>query len=154
MAQNKNIAAPSPYSIKDISFHTISSNFLIKQKNVLREWIAICIKKERFVLGEISINIVSDEFLLKMNKEHLKHDFYTDIITFDYTENKIVSGDLFISIDRVKENAKTEGKTIYNELCRVIIHGILHLCKYKDKKPEDARQMRRKEDKCLSLLAK
>jgi probable rRNA maturation factor len=152
MAQNKNIAAPLPYSIKDISFHTIDSTFLVKQKTALREWIALCIKKERFVLGEVSINIVSDAFLLKMNRKHLKHDFYTDIITFDYSENKTVSGDLFISIDRVKENAKIESKTIYNELCRVIIHGILHLCKYKDKKPEDARQMRLKEDKCLSLL--
>lgn len=154
MAQNKNLAATSPYSTKEISFHTIDSTFLVKQKTALREWIELCVKKERLQLGQISINIVSDAFLLKMNIEHLKHDFYTDIITFDYSEDKTVSGDLFISIDRVKENATAESKTIYNELCRVIIHGVLHLCKYKDKKPEDARQMRRKEDKCLSLLFK
>jgi rRNA maturation RNase YbeY len=141
-----------PYLTSEISFNTVDTSYTVKHKKNLRSWIKETISKEKKSLGEISFNFCSDEYLLSVNKEHLNHDYYTDIITFDFCENDIISGDIYISIDRVKENAKTENKTINNELHRVIIHGILHLCGYKDKKPADASVMREKEDFYLSLL--
>ncbi|AMS28224.1 rRNA maturation factor [Bacteroidetes bacterium UKL13-3] len=135
-----------------MSFNTVDTSYTVKHKKNLRSWIKETISKEKKSLGEISFNFCSDEYLLSVNKEHLNHDYYTDIITFDFCENDIISGDIYISIDRVKENAKTENRTINNELHRVIIHGILHLCGYKDKKPADASVMREKEDFYLSLL--
>ena len=142
-----------PYLTNEISFNTVDSSYTVKQKTSIRKWIELTVKKEKKTLGQISFNFCSDEYLLSINKEHLKHDYYTDIITFDFCEGKLVSGDIYISTDRVKENAKTEQKTISNELHRVVIHGVLHLCGYKDKKPADARHMREKEDFYLSLFA-
>jgi len=89
---------------------------------------------------------------LKMNQEHLKHDYFTDIITFDYCENDLISGDLFISIDRTNENAKTFGKTQINELNRVIAHGLLHLLGFKDKTVKDISEMRSMEEEALNML--
>lgn len=86
-----------------------------------------------------------------MNKEHLQHDYETDIITFDYSSENLVSGDLFISLDRVIDNAKTHQVKRQDELHRVMIHGVLHLAGYKDKNPEDQAEMRSQEDYCLSL---
>jgi probable rRNA maturation factor len=103
-------------------------------------------------LGDISLIFCSDEYLLKVNQDYLDHDYYTDIITFDYTEDDFVSGDLFISVDRVKENAETNQVEFLNELNRVIVHGVLHLCGYKDKSEEDEKQMRLKENQMLELL--
>lgn len=143
-----------PYLTNEISFNTVDTNYVVKQKNTLRNWINQTIKHEKRITGDLSFNFCSDDYLLSVNKEHLNHDYYTDIITFDFCEENIVSGDIYISIERVKENAKTERKTIQNELHRVIIHGVLHLCGYKDKKPADARIMREKEDFYLSLFGK
>lgn len=143
-----------PYLTSEISFNMVDSNYRVEQKNILRQWIQSAVKREKKTAGEISFNFCSDEYLLSVNKEHLKHDYYTDIITFDFCDGNTISGDIYISIDRVKENAKTEKKTISNELHRVIIHGVLHLCGYKDKKPAEALQMREKEDFYLSLLGK
>ncbi len=93
----------------------------------------------------------SDEYLLQINREHLKHDFYTDIITFDLSETgRQTIGEIYISIDRVREDAGYLGVTIKEELHRVIFHGALHLCGYKDKTPKHARQMRAAEDRCLA----
>lgn len=103
-------------------------------------------------LGDISLIFCSDEYLLKVNQDYLDHDYYTDIITFDYTEDDFVSGDLFISIDRVKENAETNKVDFINELNRVIVHGVLHLCGYKDKSEEEEALMRSKENQMLELL--
>ena len=88
---------------------------------------------------------VTDEYLLEMNRTHLDHDYYTDIITFDYTESNFISGDLFISYDRVLDNSKEFNVSSYNELCRVVFHGVLHLCGYKDKSSDDEKLMRAKE---------
>lgn len=110
------------------------------------------LSKEGFNLGEISVVFCSDDHLLDMNKQYLNHDFYTDIITFDYTDNKIISGDLFISFDRVKENATIYSVPINYELCRVIYHGILHLCGYNDKTEEEKITMRVKENEYLDLF--
>ena len=103
-------------------------------------------------MGDISLIFTSDEYLLKVNQDYLDHDYYTDIITFDYTEEGIISGDLFISIDRIIDNAKINSVTFVNELNRVIVHGVLHLCGYKDKSESEELLMREKENQMLSLL--
>ena len=100
---------------------------------------------EGFNEGDITVVFVTDEYLLDMNRTHLDHDYYTDIVTFDYTESHFISGDLFISYDRVLDNSKEFNVSSYNELCRVVFHGVLHLCGYKDKSSEDEKLMRAKE---------
>ena len=99
--------------------------------------------------GEINIIFCSDNYLLKLNKQYLSRNYYTDVITFDYSGENIISGDVFISLDRVKENAKKYSETFSHELYRVIIHGILHLLKYNDTNEEEKRLMRAKEDEYL-----
>ena len=119
----------------------------------LTNWISkVCIN-ENYNLGDISLIFCSDEYLLDMNRTHLDHDYYTDIITFDYTDNQIVSGDLFISIDRVRDNATDFNVSFEHELHRVIIHGVLHLCGYKDKSDDEEKLMRTKENNALSLIS-
>lgn len=109
-------------------------------------WLDQVIVSEGFDTGNINVVFCSDEALLRMNIDFLQHDYYTDIITFDYCEEAIISGDLFISIDRVVENAEELNTEYVDELRRVCVHGILHLCGYKDKSAEEERQMRSKED--------
>ena len=103
------------------------------------------IETEGFNEGDITVVFVTDEYLLEMNKTHLNHDYYTDIITFDYTESNFISGDLFISYDRVLDNSNKFNVTEFNELCRVVFHGVLHLCGYKDKSKKEEQLMRTKE---------
>lgn len=110
------------------------------------------IEAEGFVVGQIAVIVCSDDYLLEMNKEHLDHDYYTDIITFDYTEDGVVSGDLFVSLDRIEDNAKTLGGHLIDEFKRVCAHGVLHLCGYKDKTDDEMREMREKEDWALTLF--
>ncbi|MFK5880187.1 MAG: rRNA maturation RNase YbeY [Flavobacteriaceae bacterium] len=117
----------------------------------LANWITQSIDKEGFKVGELNYIFCSDEQLLERNIEFLNHNTYTDIISFDYTMGKLVSGDIFISIDRVTENAKTFNTSFQNELNRVMIHGILHYCGYNDKTDDDKSLMRIKEDYYLSL---
>lgn len=112
------------------------------------------VERERRECGTISYIFTDDESLLKINKQYLNHNTYTDIITFDYSEVKTVSGDIFISIDRVQENAAKFGVSFEDELLRVIIHGVLHLCGYKDKTKTDADRMRLKENASLLLYKK
>ena len=142
---------PFHYSGK-IFFNHVDVNPSIKQKKQLKIWIENCIQKEGYRLGELSYNFCSDEQLLEININHLNHNFYTDIITFELNEDNIVVGDVYISIDRVKDNAEQNQTTFTNELQRVIIHGVLHLCGYKDKSNKEAATMRQKEDYYLSLL--
>ena len=108
------------------------------------------IQEEGFLLGDITVIFVTDGYLLDMNKKHLNHDYYTDIITFDYCEGNIISGDLFISLDRVRENASTFDTPFLLELKRVMIHGVLHLCGHKDKTKEEEEKMRSLENKYLN----
>ena len=108
------------------------------------------IQEEGFLLGDITVIFVTDGCLLEMNKKHLNHDYYTDIITFDYCEGNIISGDLFISLDRVRENASTFDTPFLLELKRVMIHGVLHLCGHKDKTKEEEEKMRSLENKYLN----
>ena len=108
------------------------------------------VKEERKLLGDVSVIFVSDDYLLEINQSYLNHDYYTDIITFDYCEQNIISGDLFISVDRVRENADVFNADFRTELHRVIIHGVLHLCGYKDKTEENEKEMRVLENKYLN----
>ncbi len=109
------------------------------------------IKNEGFEVGEINYIFCDDEYLLAINQQYLNHDYYTDIITFDYTENYTISGDIYISTQRVSENAENHQVDFVHELYRVMYHGILHLCGYKDKTEAEQKQMRSKEDYYLSL---
>jgi probable rRNA maturation factor len=114
-------------------------------------WFTQVCEVEKKTLGDVNVIFCSDEYLLEMNREHLDHDYYTDIITFDYSEGDVVSGDLFISVDRVSDNAQGLSLSFLDELNRVCIHGLLHLCGYKDKSETDEILMRSKEDEMLSL---
>ena len=103
-------------------------------------------------LGDVNYIFCSDDYLLEINKEHLNHDYYTDIITFDYCEMDVVSGDLFISVDRVKDNAENLNVVFLDELHRVMAHGVLHLCGLGDKSETEEIRMRKAEDDALLLL--
>ena len=109
------------------------------------------ILNENKELGVINVICVSDQYLLDMNIKHLNHDYFTDIITFDYTNDLVVSGDLYVSVDRVADNANLNGVSLNNEFLRVCIHGVLHLCGYDDKSDSEIVVMREKEDFYLSL---
>lgn len=112
-------------------------------------WLIESIEKEGVRPGAINVIFVSDEFLYEMNCSYLNHDYYTDIITFDYGDDDCVIGDLFVSVDRLRDNAETFGCEFNEELLRVIIHGILHLCGYKDKSDDEIILMRMKENEYL-----
>jgi probable rRNA maturation factor len=127
-------------------------DFSLEKKNNLKGWIKKTIKQEGKTAGTISYLFCADKALLKINREFLKHDFYTDIITFDYSEKNKIEGEIFISIDRVKENARTFKQPFEKELMRTVIHGVLHLCGYKDKKPADKKRMRAKEDDAIATM--
>ena len=125
--------------------------FQLESLGQIIEWISQSINNESFKEGDINYIFCDDEYLLKLNIKHLNHNTLTDIISFDDTLGKLISGDIFISIDRVKENANKYNVSFIDELHRVMIHGILHFCKYNDKGKEDKLQMREKEDYYLSL---
>lgn len=127
------------------------TDFKLKNENDLKTWILNSLDIEGKELGELNYIFCDDEYLLEKNIKYLKHNTLTDIISFDYTQGNVVSGDIFISIERVKENAFNFNIDFNKELNRVMIHGILHYCGYKDKSEEDKREMRSKEDKYLSL---
>lgn len=109
-------------------------------------WIDKTIHNETKETGEISFIFCSDDYLMSINQQYLDHDYYTDIITFDYVENDLISGDIFISVDRVNDNAEKFQVSFKNELNRIMIHGVLHLCGYKDKAVEEKKLMTSKED--------
>lgn len=109
-------------------------------------WLKDIILSEGKKLGEINYIFCDDEYLLKVNQDYLQHDYYTDIITFDYVKGKTISGEIFVSLQRISDNASTLSKNYEEELRRVLAHGILHLCGYKDKTEEEEQLMRSKED--------
>lgn len=109
-------------------------------------WLEDLVTSENKKLGTINYIFCDDQYLLKVNQDYLQHDYYTDIITFDYVKGKTISGDIFVSLPRILENASTLSQDFEKELKRVIAHGVLHLCGYKDKKEEDQIIMRAKED--------
>lgn len=121
-------------------------------KRKLKNWITSTIKEEGKKAGELSFIFCSDPYLLEINKQYLDHDYFTDIITFDYVEGNLVSGDIFVSVDRVSENADTFGISFSEELNRILIHGVLHLCGFADKLSQEKEIMTQKEDFYLDKL--
>lgn len=129
-----------------ISFQSVQTSFQLKNKRAISAWLKEAISEEGLSSGEISVVLCSDDYLLDVNRKFLEHDYLTDIITFQYPDNQSVSGDLLISIDRVADNAGKFAVSTENELHRVMVHGVLHLCGYKDKKKSDREIMRKRED--------
>jgi len=128
--------------------------YTLKNKRIIKRWIFETIESENYICGDINIIITTDKNILKINKEHLSHNYYTDIITFDYCENKSISGDIFISLDTVKNNSLRFSVSLLDELHRVIIHGILHLIGYNDKSKIQKAEMKQKENFYLDRLKK
>ena len=135
-----------------ISYNAENIKIPLIPRRKISAWIKTVAAQNEKKVGEIAYIFCSDERMLVINRQYLNHDYYTDIITFDYSEQKTISGDIFISLDTVRSNAEKFNVTFENELFRVIIHGILHLCGYKDKTSTDAKEMRRREDAALKEL--
>ena len=134
-----------------ITFHTSDVDFVLREKNRLRNWIDAVVMRQGMHVGNLSFVFCSDHYLLGVNQRFLQHDTYTDIITFDYVEGNILSGDIMISIDRVRDNAKKYRVPFVHELHRVMIHGVWHLMGQGDKSEEERSAMRACEDRALSL---
>lgn len=134
-----------------VNFYTQDCDFNFRQKTLTRKWLKLAAESEIKKLGDISVVFCSDNYILEVNQKYLSHDYYTDIITFDYCEGDTLSGDLIISIDSVRENAVEYKTTFEDELNRVIIHGLLHLVGYDDHTEEDIAEMRKKENYYLSI---
>ncbi|MGE5381837.1 MAG: rRNA maturation RNase YbeY [Omnitrophica WOR_2 bacterium] len=135
-----------------INFFSEDIAFELENKQTIIRWINQVIEDHKSSLGTINYIFCNDEYLLRLNKQYLDHDTYTDIITFDYSTPKVLSGEIYISIDRVEENSIKFKSTFLNELHRVIIHGILHLTGQGDKTEKESKIMRSKEDHYLNLI--
>lgn len=127
-------------------------DFKLADEDKFKEWICTIIRSEKRVVGEVNYIFCDDDYLHAINMQYLNHDTLTDIISFDYTEGDVVSGDIFISIERVVENAKDFSVSFDEELKRVLAHGVLHYCGYKDKTKQDEVLMRQKEDEKILLF--
>ncbi len=134
-----------------ISYYFEDTDFVFKEKNLNGRWLRMVAESEVKRLGDISIIFCSDNYILDVNHRYLEHDYFTDIITFDYCEGDRLSGDLFISVDSVRENSLEYGTEFKDELNRVIVHGILHLIGYDDHTDEDVMTMREKENYYLDI---
>ena len=140
-----------PANNAKIQFH-ILQKVSLKDRTQLKRFLTSLFKKEKKPLAELNYIFCSDQYLLEINRQFLQHDFYTDIITFPLSDpGQSISGEIYISVDRIRENAAAFGSSIRKELHRVIFHGALHLCGYKDKSPRDEKLMRKMEDRYLAL---
>ncbi|WP_316810537.1 rRNA maturation RNase YbeY [Pedobacter heparinus] len=138
----------------NIHFFTEDTNYSLKKKTLIKDWIKSAIIEEGYRLQELNFILCSDEYLLRMNQDYLQHDTYTDVITFDNSEElKTIIGDVFISIERIQENAQGLNLPVANELHRVMIHGTLHLLGYKDKGKAAKSKMTSREDHYLAKLS-
>ena len=138
-----------------ISFNTADKNTTLTNRLALKAFIEKGLKKEGIAIDTLQYVFCSDKFLLNINKSFLNHDYFTDIISFVLSETRgTLMGEVYISVDRVKDNAKTHKTSYTEELLRVIFHGALHFCGYKDKKPSDTKQMRAQENKWLKSYLK
>lgn len=135
-----------------INFFSEGTDFIPQNQNEIRKWISKVVSDKNCIPGTINYIFCTDEYLLTLNTKYLNHDTYTDIITFDYSKNKVISGDIFVSIETVSDNAKRFEQQFSDELHRVLIHGILHLCGQNDKTAEENNQMRNLENHYLRLL--
>lgn len=129
----------------------IETEFTLSSEQELQHWLIDVLLSEAKELGYLNFILLSDDALLEMNKNYLDHDYYTDVITFDLSNSDIISGEIYISIDRVIDNANELNKEVDDELHRVMVHGLLHLVGYDDKSPEDKELMTSKEDNYLHL---
>ena len=139
----------------DIQYHTDDCNYRLKEKRLIRKWLrAVADAEGGYTIEGINYVFCSGERHRQMNIEFLGHDYFTDIITFDDSDLKegYIAGDIFIDVETVADNARIYGTTARREMLRVVVHGVLHLCGQKDKKPRDERQMHAKEDKYLALF--
>jgi len=134
-----------------VEYHSEDTSFVFKGKARNNKWLRLVAESEIRRLGQINIIFCSDNYILDINQRFLGHDYFTDIITFDYCEGEVLSGDLFISVDSVAENAVEYGAEFPEELSRVMVHGILHLIGYDDHTKSDQKVMREKENYYLSL---
>ena len=138
-----------------IRYYNESCNYSLPKKRLTSAWLKSLAEQEGYKLGEVNYIFCSAEHLLEMNRQFLGHDYFTDVITFDYSDRKgekVVSGDVFIDVETVADNARIYGATKLQEMRRILAHGLLHLCGQKDKTPTAERQMHRKEDKYLAQL--
>ena len=135
-----------------IWFHSEYPGYQVSQKRILKRWINSVIIQVGYRTGEINYIFSDDNKILEVNRNFLNHNFYTDIISFDYSNDKFISGDIYISIDRVKENAIDFNEDFNHELQRVLIHGVLHFLGYKDKTKIEINVMRKAETRCLESL--
>ena len=137
--------------LRMISYYFQDTGFKFRDRRKTNEWLRLAAESEIRRIGDISIIFCSDNYVLDINQKYLQHDYFTDIITFDYCEGDRLSGDLFISVDSVRENSVEFGTEFKDELNRVIIHGLLHLIGYDDHTEADIKMMRSKENYYLSL---
>lgn len=146
------VAPPFPADEPAIHFHSEDIEFDLPKQDALQQWIETVIRRESGILQQLTFIFCSDHYLHALNVEYLQHDDLTDVITFPYQKPPHIEGDIFISIDRVRDNAASFGTSFEQELHRVMIHGVLHLCGYADKTPEAQKIMTAKEDEALGLL--
>jgi probable rRNA maturation factor len=133
-----------------IRFFNEDVTYKLPQKQVMRQWLKQQAEREGYAVGDLNYIFCSDEYVLQVNRDYLEHDYYTDIITFDQSEEEgKIEGDIFISVDRVGDNATQLGVPAEQEMRRVLAHGLLHLCGYGDKTDEEEAQMRAKEEEWL-----
>ncbi len=136
-----------------ILYHFIEVGTIVRNRRKLNQWLRLCVKEEGKNTEDLSIIFCNDNYLLSINNIYLKHDYYTDIITFDHSEAAdIISGDIFISVERLIENATNFASSNDMELCRLLIHGALHLCGYEDQKNVDKENMTKRENHHLQKL--
>ena len=135
-----------------IFFHIESINFSFNKRNLYKKWIKSVLEFHGLIAGSINVIFTSNDYLLRINQEYLNHNFFTDVITFNYNEEKRISGDIFVSIEQVQINSAEYGVVFENEIARVIIHGLLHLCGYNDSSENQKESMKKEEDRALVLL--
>jgi rRNA maturation RNase YbeY len=136
-----------------VRYYNDSTTYRPREKRKVAAWLKMVAEQEGYTLGDVTYIFCSSEVHRKMNIDYIGHDYFTDIITFDYSELEegVVSGDIFIDVETVADNARIYGVTAREEMLRVVVHGVLHLCGQKDKEPEDEKEMHRKEDKYLAM---
>ena len=136
-----------------VRYYNDSTTYRLREKRKVAAWLKLVAEQEGYTLGDVTYIFCSSEVHRKMNIDFIGHDYFTDIITFDYSEldKGVVSGDIFIDVETVADNARIYGVTARQEMLRVVVHGVLHLCGQKDKDPEDEKEMHRKEDKYLAM---
>ena len=137
-----------------VRYYNDSTTYRLREKRKIAAWLKCVADGEGYTLGDVTYIFCSSEVHRKMNIDFIGHDYFTDIITFDYSDRKgtrVVSGDIFIDVETVADNARIYGATAREEMLRVVVHGVLHLCGQKDKSPRAEKQMHHKEDKYLAL---